>query len=72
MLVQFMPQSNSSLVVTGAGDGQVKIHTIDHPSDETTQPSFQCKCHAGRVKRLATAPDIPYLLWSGAEDGIVM
>jgi len=70
--VKFMPSSNSGLVASGAGDGHVKIHAIDHPIDENTQPSFQCKCHAGRVKRLATAPDIPYLLWSGAEDGTVM
>lgn len=69
-----MPQSMDGLVASGAGDGRVKIHRVecDHRDGVLQNPSFQCRCHAGRVKRLATAPDVPYLLWSGAEDGTVM
>ena len=67
-----MPNTNDCLVASGAADGQVKVHSIEHLVDGNSQQSFQCNCHAGRVKRLATAPDIPYLLWSGAEDGTVM
>jgi WD and tetratricopeptide repeat-containing protein 1 len=69
-----MPQSNDGLVATGAGDGKVKLHLVERAgSSEVGEPSFlQCTCHAGRVKRLAIAPDLPYMLWSGAEDGTVM
>ncbi|XP_046437062.1 WD and tetratricopeptide repeats protein 1-like [Daphnia pulex] len=72
--VKFMPQSMDGLVASAAGDGRVKIHWVDHAQsmNSTPQTSLQCNCHVGRVKRLATAPDIPYLLWSGAEDGTVM
>lgn len=69
-----MPQSKDGLVASAAGDGRVKIHWVEHASaiNSTPQTSLQCNCHVGRVKRLATAPDVPYLLWSGAEDGTVM
>lgn len=67
-----MPQSKDGLVASAAGDGRVKIHWTELASSSTPQTSFQCNCHVSRVKRLATAPDVPYLLWSGAEDGTVM
>ncbi|XP_057368390.1 WD and tetratricopeptide repeats protein 1-like [Daphnia carinata] len=72
--VKFMPQTKDGLVASAAGDGRVKIHWVEHASaiNSTPQTSLQCNCHVGRVKRLATAPDVPYLLWSGAEDGTVM
>ncbi|KAI9555619.1 hypothetical protein GHT06_018134 [Daphnia sinensis] len=72
--VKFMPQTMDGLVASAAGDGRVKIHWVEHASgmNSTPQTSLQCNCHVGRVKRLATAPDVPYLLWSGAEDGTVM
>ena len=35
-------------------------------------PSQVFSCHVGRVKRLATAPGLPFTFWSGAEDGLVM
>lgn len=72
--VKFMPQTKDGLVASAAGDGRVKIHWVEHASaiNTTPQTSLQCNCHVGRVKRLATAPDVPYLLWSGAEDGTVM
>lgn len=60
-----MPQSNNSLVASGAGDCRVKIHCVEHANDPDSLPNFQCSCHAGRVKRLAVAPDVPYLLFSG-------
>ncbi|KFM60247.1 WD and tetratricopeptide repeats protein 1, partial [Stegodyphus mimosarum] len=33
---------------------------------------MSCSCHGGRVKRLAVAPNVPFMFWSAAEDGIVM
>ena len=68
ILVQFMPLSMDSLVASGAGDCRVKILSVEHANIPDSQPSFQCSCHAGRVKRLAVAPDVPYLLWSGNND----
>lgn len=65
-----MPCSMDGLVASGAGDGKVKLHHVEHTTGSSAQ--FQCSCHSGRVKRLAIAPDLPYLLWSGAEDGTVM
>lgn len=67
-----MPQSMNGLVASAAADGRVKIHWSERATNSTPQTSLQCNCHASRVKRLATAPDVPYLLWSGSEDGTVM
>ena len=36
------------------------------------QPAQVFSSHVGRVKRLATAPGLPFTFWSGAEDGLVM
>lgn len=67
-----MPQSMDGLVASGAGDGRIKVHWVEKASDPSYQPGFQCSCHAARVKRLATVPDVPFMLWSAAEDGTVM
>ena len=72
-LFQFMPHSKNGLIASSAGDGKVKIHRVERSGTSTvSDPSFQCVCHTNRVKRLATAPDMPYLLWSGSEDGTCM
>lgn len=52
--------------MTGAGDYQV--HTLDVTLKETTNV---CVCATGRVKRLATAPQLPFLFWSASEDGAI-
>ncbi|XP_075228255.1 WD and tetratricopeptide repeats protein 1-like isoform X2 [Lycorma delicatula] len=62
--VKFLPKSNDSIVITGAGDWQIHVHDVS--LRETTQI---CSCPGGRVKRLATTPQLPYLFWSAAEDG---
>lgn len=53
--------------MTGAGDCRIRVHDVG--LSETTHV---CSCHTGRVKRLATAPNVPYMFWSAAEDGTVM
>lgn len=63
---QFLPGSNDNTIVTGAGDFQV--HTMDIVAKETTDV---CGCATGRVKRLATAPQLPFLFWSASEDGAI-
>lgn len=65
--VKFLPQSNDSLLVTGAADHRISVHDVNQ--GETTQVF---NYHLGRVKRIATAPNVPYVFWSAAEDGTVM
>lgn len=61
-----MPQIGDRIIATAAADAKVQIHTV-----ETQETSQVYKCHIGRVKRLATAPDTPYMLWSASEDGTI-
>lgn len=63
---QFLPNSNDSTIVSAAGDCKVHVHNI--PKLETSEVY---SCHVGRVKRLATAPNVPYMFWSAGEDGTV-
>ena len=65
--VKFLPSSNDNLVVSGAADCHIHVHDVS--TLETTQ-TFSC--HAGRVKRLATAPNVPFMFWSASEDGTIM
>ncbi|XP_068633873.1 WD and tetratricopeptide repeats protein 1 isoform X2 [Battus philenor] len=53
-------------VVTCAADGTVRARTASGCA------LWECSCHCGRVKRLASAPDNPNLLWSAGEDGLVL
>lgn len=64
--VKFLPQIGARIIATAAADAKVQIHTV-----ETQETSQVYKCHIGRVKRLATAPDTPYMLWSASEDGTI-
>ncbi|XP_005097163.1 WD and tetratricopeptide repeats protein 1 [Aplysia californica] len=65
--VKFLPHSNDSLIVTGAADHRINVHDLNRK--ETTHVFTY---HLGRVKRIATAPNIPYIFWSAAEDGTIM
>ncbi|XP_049781541.1 WD and tetratricopeptide repeats protein 1-like isoform X1 [Schistocerca cancellata] len=65
--VKFLPKTNDRVLVTGAGDCLIRVHDIT--SSETTH---SCSCHTARVKRIATAPSVPYMFWSASEDGTVM
>lgn len=67
--VKFMPKSNGGTVVSGAADS--KIFMFDLEKGDAC-PTWTCRCHSGRVKRLATAPDLPYVFWSASEDGDVL
>lgn len=64
--VKFMPETNGETIVTGAGDHEVRVHNV--VCKETTRV---CTCHAGRVKRLGTAPAMNDVFWSAAEDGLI-
>lgn len=65
--VKFLPASNDNMIVTGAADCKIRVHDL---SIQETLRVFSC--HAGRVKRIATAPNLPYIFWSAAEDGCIM
>ncbi|CAI4230031.1 unnamed protein product [Auanema sp. JU1783] len=60
---EFVPCGEDRIIASGAGDHLVKLHDIN--SDEVLN-TWSCK---GRVKRMATAQDEPYLFWSSSEDG---
>lgn len=65
--LQFVPGTNDHCIVSGAADFKIRVN--NYASDEVT---FSCCCHGGRVKRLATAPNIHHMFWSAAEDGTVL
>lgn len=65
--VKFLPHSDDSLIVSGAADHRINVHDLNRK--ETTHVFSY---HLGRVKRIATAPNIPYIFWSAAEDGTIM
>lgn len=62
-----MPKSNDGILVTGAGDHCVRVHDII-----ASDTIMACSCHAGRVKRIATAPEVPFMFWTAGEDGLIM
>ena len=61
-----MPNTNDSLLITGAGDNFINVHDIN--LHETVSV---CSCHSSRVKRLAVASDCPHMFWSAGEDGTI-
>ncbi|KAL0275580.1 UNVERIFIED_CONTAM: hypothetical protein PYX00_003392 [Menopon gallinae] len=65
--IKFLPKTKDNIVVTGAGDCRIRVHDV-----ELRETTLVCSCHTGRVKRVATAPNVPYLFWSAAEDGMIM
>lgn len=67
--VKFLPNSGDAKLVTGAADGQIFLFDIKQPD---VVPIWRCHCHESRVKRLATAPETPFVFWSVGEDSNVM
>lgn len=65
--VKFLPKTKDNIIVTGGGDCRIRVHDV-----EVKETTLVCSCHVGRVKRIATAPSIPSLFWSAAEDGMIM
>ncbi|XP_055918043.1 WD and tetratricopeptide repeats protein 1 [Eupeodes corollae] len=63
--VKFLPKSGNSLIASGAADKCIYVFDINRSNEKI----FNCNCHLARVKRLATAPDHPYMFWSVGEDG---
>ena len=64
---QFLPNSDDSILVSGAADSNIRVHDLN-----TKETTHVFTCHVSRVKRLATAPNLPFMFWSAAEDGCIM
>lgn len=66
--VKFLPKHNDSLIATGAADKCIYVFDVNRYNEAI----ICCNCHASRVKRLATAPDSPFVFWSAGEDGAIL
>ncbi|KAG1683268.1 WD and tetratricopeptide repeats protein 1 [Nymphon striatum] len=64
--VKFLPSTDNT-IITGAADSRIRMH--DLVACETTHV---WSCHSGRVKRIATSPNVPHMFWSASEDGLIM
>jgi len=67
--VKFLPETQNQVIVSGAMDCEVRVHTAPFSSNVESTTCYQC--HAGRVKELAVEIGNPHLFWSAAEDGTV-
>ncbi|KAH9546562.1 hypothetical protein CY35_12G103000 [Sphagnum magellanicum] len=70
---KFMPETGDDVVVSGAGDAEVRVHRVRR-SSVSARGSFseQCalfRCHTRRVKKLAVEEGNPHVIWSASEDG---
>ena len=64
--LQFVHETQSRQLLTCADDRQVRHHDL-----VAKEPLSVWHCSTARVKRLATLPAEPALIWSAAEDGLV-
>lgn len=67
--VKFMPNSGDNRLATGAADFKVHVCDVERGGES---PVWSCTCHQMRVKSLATCPDNPNMLWTSAEEGLVL
>eukprot|EP00249_Psilotum_nudum_P013622 c24430_g1_i1 orf=253-2565(+) len=72
--VKFVPETCDDVMVSGAGDAEVRIHrlsrsigTVSGRSNTSEQTAF--RCHTRRVKKLAVEDGNPHVIWSASEDG---
>ncbi|BFG19391.1 hypothetical protein CerSpe_056640 [Prunus speciosa] len=71
---KFVPETSDELVVSGAGDAEVRLFNLSHLSgrgtdDNAIAPSALYQCHTRRVKKLAVEVGNPNVVWSASEDG---
>ncbi|KAH7297874.1 hypothetical protein KP509_25G016700 [Ceratopteris richardii] len=67
--VKFIPETCDDVVVSGAGDSEVRVHRISRSNGGSTPAIFSC--HTRRVKKLAVEDGNPHVIWSASEDGTV-
>ncbi|XP_022735577.1 WD and tetratricopeptide repeats protein 1-like isoform X3 [Durio zibethinus] len=71
---KFIPETSDELVVSGAGDAEVRLFNLSHLNgrglnDGAISPSALYQCHTRRVKKLAVEVGNPNVVWSASEDG---
>ncbi|GAV66810.1 WD40 domain-containing protein [Cephalotus follicularis] len=71
---KFVPETSDELVVSGAGDAEVRLFNLSHlrgrgPGDNIIPPIAHFQCHTRRVKKLAVEVGNPNVVWSASEDG---
>ncbi|KAE8659254.1 WD and tetratricopeptide repeat protein, putative isoform 4 [Hibiscus syriacus] len=71
---KFIPQTSDDLVVSGAGDAEVRSFILSRLNerglnDGAVTPSALYRCHTRRVKKLAVEVGNPNMIWSASEDG---
>ncbi|WRX29900.1 WD40 repeat - like 10 [Theobroma cacao] len=71
---KFIPETSDELVVSGAGDAEVRLFNLSRLSgrglnDGAITPSALYQCHTRRVKKLAVEVGNPNVVWSASEDG---
>ncbi|XP_044475514.1 protein ALTERED SEED GERMINATION 2-like isoform X2 [Mangifera indica] len=71
---KFMPETSDELVVSGAGDAEVRLFNLSRfrgrgLDDNAIPPSALYQCHTRRVKKLAVEVGNPHVVWSASEDG---
>lgn len=65
--VKFVPETCDDVVVSGAGDAEVRVHRLSRSNGGSSPPHF--RCHTKRVKKLAVEDGNPHVIWSASEDG---
>ncbi|PKA52956.1 Coatomer subunit alpha-2 [Apostasia shenzhenica] len=71
---KFIPETCDELVVSGAGDAEVRLFNLSHLKGKrgnasTVEPLALFHCHSRRVKKLAVEVGNPNMIWSASEDG---
>ncbi|OMO57676.1 hypothetical protein COLO4_35194 [Corchorus olitorius] len=71
---KFVPETSDELVVSGAGDAEVRLFNLSRLSgkglnDCASTPLALYQCHTRRVKKLAVEVGNPNVVWSASEDG---
>ncbi|XP_019438517.1 PREDICTED: WD and tetratricopeptide repeats protein 1 [Lupinus angustifolius] len=71
---KFVPETSDELVVSGAGDAEVRLFNLSclsgrGPGNNAVVPSALYQCHTRRVKKLAVENGNPNVVWSASEDG---
>ncbi|XP_027353621.1 WD and tetratricopeptide repeats protein 1 isoform X2 [Abrus precatorius] len=71
---KFIPETSDDLVVSGAGDAEVRVFNLSRLSgsgfsENAIAPSALYRCHTRRIKKLAVENGNPNVVWSASEDG---
>ncbi|KAH7849365.1 hypothetical protein Vadar_016831 [Vaccinium darrowii] len=71
---KFVPETSDELVVSGAGDAEVRLFNLSRlkgrgHDESDISPSAVFQCHSRRVKKLAVEVGNPNVVWSASEDG---